>query len=124
SGPAVIPKGSLAAVGMGNSVTAPAVVIRPILLPSSSVNQRAPSGPAVIPQGVLAAVGTGNSLVLCAAAKGVRSAIGRTGTISAQTATTQAVTTRPPWRSLVTDLISHSSRPGSWARVASGAEAG
>ena len=38
--------GWLAAVGTGNSVTTPAVVIRPILLPLISVNQRLPSGPA------------------------------------------------------------------------------
>ena len=33
SGPAVMPKGPLPAVGIGNSVMTPAVVIRPILLP-------------------------------------------------------------------------------------------
>ena len=32
-------------MGTGNSVTTPAVVIRPILLPADSVNQRLPSGP-------------------------------------------------------------------------------
>ena len=32
---------------------APAGVIRPILLPSISVNQRLPSGPAVMPSGLL-----------------------------------------------------------------------
>ena len=40
-----------------------AVVIRPILLPSASVNQRLPSGPAVMPRGLLPAVGTGNSVM-------------------------------------------------------------
>ena len=49
SGPAVIPSGWLCAVGMGNSVNAPAGVIRPILLDQDSVNHRLPSGPAVIP---------------------------------------------------------------------------
>ena len=49
SGPAAMPKGLLLAVGMGNSVMTPAVVIRPILLPSYSVNQRLPSGPAAMP---------------------------------------------------------------------------
>src|SRR5512143_1309164 len=49
------------AVGMANSVMTPAVVIRPILLPAASVNQRAPSGPAVIP-GICPGVGTANSV--------------------------------------------------------------
>jgi len=39
----------------------PAVVIRPILLPASSVNQSLPSGPAVMPFEVLAAVWMENS---------------------------------------------------------------
>src|SRR5262249_31689385 len=39
-------------------------VIRPILSPSLSVNQRAPSGPLVIPRGLLPAVGIGYSLML------------------------------------------------------------
>src|SRR5512142_562116 len=51
------------AVGMANSVITPAVVIRPILLPSASVNQRAPSGPAVMPAGALFGVGTANSVI-------------------------------------------------------------
>ena len=47
--PAVIRAGRPPAVGRVNSpVTTPAVVIRPILLPASSVNHRLPSGPAVI----------------------------------------------------------------------------
>src|SRR5215813_8410574 len=37
-------------------------VIRPILLPSYSVNQRLPSGPAVIPLSWLASVRTSNSV--------------------------------------------------------------
>ena len=53
SGPAVIPAGTLSAVGIGNSVIVPLGVIRPILLPLSAVNQRLPSGPAVIPTGLL-----------------------------------------------------------------------
>jgi riboflavin biosynthesis pyrimidine reductase len=40
----------------------PAVVIRPILLPLFSVNQRLPSGPAVMKSGPLPPVGTGNSV--------------------------------------------------------------
>src|SRR5438093_12561081 len=40
---------------------APPGVMRPILLPSASVNQRAPSGPAVIPTGELLA-GIANSV--------------------------------------------------------------
>jgi hypothetical protein len=45
-------------------VTAPAVVIRPILLASASVNQSAPSEPATIPEGPLAAVGIVNSVIV------------------------------------------------------------
>ena len=63
SGPAAMPPGALSAVGIGNSVTTPAVVIRPILLPSASVNQRLPSGPAAMPDGRLLAVGIGNSVM-------------------------------------------------------------
>ena len=54
SGPAAICAGLLLAVGIGNSVTTPLVVIRPILYviaggkPLFSVNQRLPSGPAAI----------------------------------------------------------------------------
>src|SRR6267378_434645 len=40
SGPAAIPYGKLLLVGMGYSVTAPAVVIFPILPPPYSVNHR------------------------------------------------------------------------------------
>ena len=61
SGPAVMPKGSLPAVGIGNSVITPAVVMRPILLALRSVNHSAPSGPAVMPAGKLLAVVIGNS---------------------------------------------------------------
>ena len=47
SGPATMPLGLLpGAMPTENSVTTPAVVIRPIRLPSYSVNQRLPSGPA------------------------------------------------------------------------------
>jgi hypothetical protein len=42
----------------------PSRVMRPILLPACSVNQRLPSGPAVMMFGVLAGVGTGNSVML------------------------------------------------------------
>src|SRR5262245_54268469 len=45
SEPTAIPLGKLAGVVTGNSLIAPAVVIRPMLLPSPSVNQSAPSGP-------------------------------------------------------------------------------
>src|SRR6188474_1124408 len=68
SGPAVISWGALGLVGIGNSVMAPAVVIRPILCPFSSVNQSAPSGPAVMPAGRLTGVGTGNSVTAAAPA--------------------------------------------------------
>src|SRR5664279_3129894 len=46
TGPGVMPKGALAGGAMGNSVTTPAVVMRPMRLPSTSVNHRFPSGPA------------------------------------------------------------------------------
>ena len=49
------------AVGIGNSVMASEVVIRPILLPPISVNQSAPSGPAVMPPGLPL---VGNSLTI------------------------------------------------------------
>ncbi len=48
---------------MANSVTTPAVVIRPIFLPKYSVNQRLPSGPAAMYQGLLFAVGMANSVM-------------------------------------------------------------
>src|SRR5436309_2401970 len=60
SGPAVIPRGALTAVGTGNSVIDPAVVIRPIWLPPISVNHRLPSGPAVIHHGEESVVGMMN----------------------------------------------------------------
>jgi len=63
SGPAVMSSGLLAAVGTGNSVTAPDIVIRPILSPSASANHSAPSGPAAMPIGKLAPVGMGNSVI-------------------------------------------------------------
>src|SRR5439155_905810 len=56
--------GALEAVGTRNSVMAPAGVIRPILLPESSVNQRLPSGPAVMLSGALPVVGTANSVTV------------------------------------------------------------
>src|ERR1700682_528405 len=52
SGPATISRGPLdGPLGIGNSVTAPAGVIRPILPTPASVNQMLPSGPAVMPSG-------------------------------------------------------------------------
>src|SRR6266851_293406 len=57
SGAEVRPKGVLAGVLTGNSVTTPAVVMRPILPPGTfSVNQRFLSEPIVSPQGSLAGV--------------------------------------------------------------------
>src|SRR5260221_10283870 len=41
----------------------PLVVIRPMLFPVSSVNQRLPSGPVVMPPGSLGVVGTGNWVI-------------------------------------------------------------
>jgi hypothetical protein len=52
----------LEGVGTRYSLIAPAVVIRPILLPLASVNQSAPSGPAVMLSNPLDDVGTGYSL--------------------------------------------------------------
>ncbi len=43
-------------------MTVPGGVIRPILLPTVSVNQRLPSGPAAMPAGPLPAVGLRNSV--------------------------------------------------------------
>jgi hypothetical protein len=48
---------------MANSVTVPAVVIRPMLF--GALNRNAPSGPATM---LGAAVGIGNSVIVCAAA--------------------------------------------------------
>src|SRR5262249_29288755 len=62
--PPVIPGGSLFPVGIVNSVMLPPVVMRPILSPKASVNQRAPSGPLVIPHGKLFVVGIENSVTL------------------------------------------------------------
>ena len=53
SGPAAMPTGPLPAVGVGNSVIAPDIVIWPILLPLASVNHSAPSDPAAISAGKL-----------------------------------------------------------------------
>src|SRR3984885_12744155 len=63
SGPAVISHGSLATVGMGNSLKIPSVVIRPILLTlvANSVNHSAPSGPTPSPDGILPRDGVGHS---------------------------------------------------------------
>jgi hypothetical protein len=60
-----VPAGRLFnAVGRGNSVIAPPVVMRPILLPSFSANHSAPSGPAAMPIGELDAVWIGNSVIV------------------------------------------------------------
>ena len=64
SGPAVITKATLPAVGTGNSVMAWVVgLIIPIWLALNSVNQRLPSGPVVISLASASAVGTGNSVM-------------------------------------------------------------
>src|SRR5438105_4047677 len=62
SGPAVMEPGAL---GAGNSVMAPAVVMRPIALTLTlrSVNHMAPSGPAVIEKGLLPFTSVGNSVI-------------------------------------------------------------
>src|SRR6516225_6365760 len=53
SGPGAIPQGALLEVGMGNSVTTPAVVIRPIWFAPNSVNHRLPSEPTAMLVGPL-----------------------------------------------------------------------
>src|SRR5438045_2103902 len=50
SGPRVMAPGLAETVGTEISSITPAVVIRPILLASGSVNQRRPSAPATIPR--------------------------------------------------------------------------
>ena len=60
SGPAVSQVGPLPAVGTENSVKAPPVVTRPILLPANSTNHRLPSAPVMMPLGLLPAVGIAN----------------------------------------------------------------
>ena len=61
SGPVMIPKGTLNGVGTAYSDIAPLMVIRPMLLPPSSVNHRFLSAPAVMPCGRLFGVGMGYS---------------------------------------------------------------
>src|SRR4051812_38424978 len=48
-GPTTTPNGALFADGIGNSLRSPLMLIRPMLFPDISANQRFPSGPAVIP---------------------------------------------------------------------------
>ena len=64
SGPAAIPIGPLGAVGRGNSVMTPAVVMRPMAFASSSVNQRLPVGPIAMNAGRLGRVGVTNSVIM------------------------------------------------------------
>src|SRR5262245_32476512 len=59
-----MPSGPAPTVGTGNSVTAPDVVIRPILFPAFSQNHNAPSAAGVIPTGRLFGVGVSNSMKL------------------------------------------------------------
>jgi hypothetical protein len=51
SGPAMMPRGSLAPAPAGKVVMVPAVVIRPMRSLSLLVNQRLPSGPTVMSRG-------------------------------------------------------------------------
>src|SRR3954452_11541839 len=67
AGPTTMLVGPLLPLGRGYSVTWPEVVIRPILLLSDSVNQRAPSFPSVIPSAncpVFPLASIGNSVML------------------------------------------------------------
>src|SRR5215212_1474002 len=59
SEPVAIPEGS--PLPAANSVIAPVVLMRPILLPANSVNHNAPPV-AVIPDGSLSGVGIGKSM--------------------------------------------------------------
>src|SRR5262249_28743443 len=63
SGPAVMAKGPLSAIGRSNSVICPFVVIRPIRFSRCSVNHRLPSGPAAIPVGLALLSGSGDSTI-------------------------------------------------------------
>src|SRR6266536_1994701 len=64
-----MPLGTLASVGIGNSVSAPDVVIRPILLPPGKlgfegmVNQRAPSEPTARTRTTVSGAGTVKSVI-------------------------------------------------------------
>src|SRR5262249_31329455 len=62
SGPRIMPSGPAFAVGNGNSVISPLIVMRPILLAAFSANQSARSGPTVMPIGVAFAVGRSYSV--------------------------------------------------------------
>jgi hypothetical protein len=64
--PRLDPNGVLSALGREYSVTTLAVVMRPILFPTHSVNQSAPSGPVVILKGWLLEVGMTYSVKDCA----------------------------------------------------------
>ena len=57
-----MPSGPAPGVVSGNSVIAPAVVMRPILLPAFSQNHSAPSGPGMMPIGLAFGVGMSNSV--------------------------------------------------------------
>src|SRR4051794_25808161 len=63
---AVMNVGSALAVGMGNSVTSPAGVIRPMrfAVAAASVNQMLPSGPTVMAYGRAPAVGSAYSVIV------------------------------------------------------------
>jgi hypothetical protein len=60
----MMPSGPAPAVRTGNSVMAPDVVMRPILLPAFSQNHSAPSAAGVIPIGRAFGVGVSNSTKL------------------------------------------------------------
>ncbi len=73
SGPATMSWGMEPTVGVGNSVTMPDGVIRPIL-PTDSANQRFPSDPSAIPSGS-AAPPIGYSVTPCARAEEANNAM-------------------------------------------------
>src|SRR4029077_8368116 len=76
SGPVVIAVGWALGVGIANSLTTPAGVIRPILSAAVSVKKRLPSGPLVIPVVSLAA-GTGKTLRDIKVRSSIPSSVGR-----------------------------------------------
>src|SRR5207249_9202694 len=82
-------------VEIGNSLTVPFGVIRPILSPRNSVNHRLPSGPAAISDRSLPGVGTVNSVIVPIDGLKPRAALaGRMAVVSMATMPNETVVTR------------------------------